>query len=243
MTDQRNPAEHVLDLLVYAPLGLLADARTLLPDLAAKGRMRVGNARIVGQFAVQVGQSEAEKRIGKLEEHARRSLTEFGLLPPEPAAAPMPTADARPEPPGTAVPAAPILVSAPPATSATKPPAAPRRATQPSKPASKRSAPKAPASRAPASKAPAPKSRTKGPAARRPAAKPSRSAGRAAAVPSGPPAAGSLAIPDYDNLAASQVVSRLDGLRPAELAAVQQYELATRGRKTILGKVAQLQAG
>lgn len=51
-----------------------------------------------------------------------------------------------------------------------------------------------------------------------------------------------LAIPDYDSLSASQVVKRLSGLRPDELTAVGGYELAHRGRKTILNKVAQLQA-
>lgn len=51
-----------------------------------------------------------------------------------------------------------------------------------------------------------------------------------------------LAIPDYDSLSALQVVPRLDGLTTAELAAVGAYEAATRGRKTILNKVAQLQS-
>lgn len=50
-----------------------------------------------------------------------------------------------------------------------------------------------------------------------------------------------LAIPDYDNLSASQVVPRLDGLEPSELEAVGRYERAGRGRKTILNRVAQLQ--
>jgi hypothetical protein len=51
-----------------------------------------------------------------------------------------------------------------------------------------------------------------------------------------------LAIPDYDSLSASQVVTRLDGLLADELEAVRAYEAANRGRKTILNKVAQLQA-
>jgi hypothetical protein len=51
----------------------------------------------------------------------------------------------------------------------------------------------------------------------------------------------SLAIPDYDSLSASQVVTRLEGLSPDELEAVRTYESAHRGRKTILNKVAQLQ--
>ncbi len=50
-----------------------------------------------------------------------------------------------------------------------------------------------------------------------------------------------LAIPDYDNLSASQVVPRLDGLTAEELVAVGAYERGHRGRKTILNKVAQLE--
>ncbi len=52
--------------------------------------------------------------------------------------------------------------------------------------------------------------------------------------------AASLAIPDYDELAASQVVERLEGLPAAELAAVRAYEEAHRGRRTILFKIDQL---
>ena len=54
-------------------------------------------------------------------------------------------------------------------------------------------------------------------------------------------AAALLAIPDYDSLAASQVVPRLAGLEPDELEAVRQYEAAHRARRTILSRVAQLQ--
>jgi hypothetical protein len=43
-------------------------------------------------------------------------------------------------------------------------------------------------------------------------------------------------------LSASQVVPRLSGLSPDELQAVRDYEAAHRGRKTILSRVAQLQA-
>lgn len=50
----------------------------------------------------------------------------------------------------------------------------------------------------------------------------------------------SLAIPGYDSLSASQVVQRLAGLNPAELAAIGSYEAAGRSRRTILNRVAQL---
>ncbi|HEX8802994.1 MAG TPA: hypothetical protein VF743_02335 [Acidimicrobiales bacterium] len=56
------------------------------------------------------------------------------------------------------------------------------------------------------------------------------------------PSVDELAIPDYDSLSASQVVTRLPGLTLDELEAVRAYEVAHRGRKTILNKVAQLQA-
>jgi hypothetical protein len=55
------------------------------------------------------------------------------------------------------------------------------------------------------------------------------------------PEGGDLAIPGYDSLSASQVLPRLDALSPAELEAVRAYEDAHRGRKTILGRIAQLQ--
>lgn len=51
-----------------------------------------------------------------------------------------------------------------------------------------------------------------------------------------------LAIPDYDALSASQVVPRLESLTPDELESVRAYESETRGRKTILNKIAQLQS-
>ena len=52
-----------------------------------------------------------------------------------------------------------------------------------------------------------------------------------------------LVIPGYDALAASQVIPRLSGMTPNELADVAAYEGANRGRRTILHKVEQLLAG
>jgi len=52
--------------------------------------------------------------------------------------------------------------------------------------------------------------------------------------------AAALAIPDYDELSASQVVERLVGLPADQLAAVRSYEEAHRGRRTILFKIDQL---
>ncbi|HEX3623322.1 MAG TPA: hypothetical protein VHT97_13495 [Acidimicrobiales bacterium] len=67
---QDDPAEQLLDVLVYAPLGLLLEARDLLPKLAEKGRQRMGGqvtvARMVGEMAVRQGQRRAEKVLDRL---------------------------------------------------------------------------------------------------------------------------------------------------------------------------------
>ena len=62
------------------------------------------------------------------------------------------------------------------------------------------------------------------------------------AFPSAPTAV-TLAIPGYDALSASQVVPRLEGRNAPELEAVRAYEESGRGRKTVLSRIAQLQAG
>ena len=54
------------------------------------------------------------------------------------------------------------------------------------------------------------------------------------------PQVDSLALADYDHLSSAQVVAKLDGLDPDELAAIGAYERAHRHRRTILGKLEQL---
>lgn len=80
-----------------------------------------------------------------------------------------------------------------------------------------------------------------------PAAEPSPTSAEARPRPaparSSGPGAAALAIPEYDSLSASQVLPRLVGLTPEELEAVRSYEAAHRGRRTILGRIEQLQGG
>ncbi len=56
------------------------------------------------------------------------------------------------------------------------------------------------------------------------------------------PVADTLAIADYDHLAARQVVDRLGGLDADELDAIDAYERATRHRQTILRRIDQLRS-
>ncbi len=182
MTEQKSPVEQALELFVFAPLGLAMTARTQLPEMVAKGRAQVEGqltvARFIGQFAVQHGRSEVEKRL--------KAYTDRGEPSPE----------AAPEPEAAATKAAatltlPVTVLAEPAPQSTPP--APAEPVEPVEPV----------------------------------------------VP--PPPSGDLAIPGYDALSASQVVQRLAGLAPDELEQVRAYEAATRGRKTVLTKISQLQ--
>ncbi len=56
------------------------------------------------------------------------------------------------------------------------------------------------------------------------------------------PSDASLALADYDHLSSAQIVAKLDGLEPDELAAIRRHERARRNRRTILGKLDQLGA-
>lgn len=49
-----------------------------------------------------------------------------------------------------------------------------------------------------------------------------------------------LALPDYDQLPASQIVAMLGDLIPDERDDIEHYERANRGRRTVLGKLDQL---
>lgn len=91
MSKRQDPAEQFLDLLVYAPLGLLMEARDLVPKLAEKGRQRMGGqvtvARMIGEMAVRQGQRRAEKVIQRLREQqggsasSATAATEAGSRP------------------------------------------------------------------------------------------------------------------------------------------------------------------
>ncbi len=64
-----SPGRKALDLLVFAPAGLLVTAVEELPELAAKGRTRfevhLRNARFVGQMVVTTGQVHLRDRVAR----------------------------------------------------------------------------------------------------------------------------------------------------------------------------------
>lgn len=65
MSEEKSELEKLLDLFVFAPVGLAQSAAEEVEKLAEKGRHRVEGqihtARLVGQFAVQTARGEAKK--------------------------------------------------------------------------------------------------------------------------------------------------------------------------------------
>jgi hypothetical protein len=213
----KTPIDQWFEVLVYAPLGFVLDARQLFPRFVDRGRNQVVLAKVIGKYAVEHGADRAGEYVGQSHEQVAAVLQALGILPdepepPSPRSAPARTADADPEP---------VAPERPTRPARSAPTAARRSPARRSRPAAVRAAEPAPA----------------------PAAERTPEAVAAGPVEDAPVVdVASLAIPDYDNLSASQVVPRLGGLSAPELEAVRRYEAAQRGRKTILGKIAQLQS-
>lgn len=63
--DPAKVRDAVLDVLVYAPIGFLFDARNVLPKLAERGRGQIALARLFGKYAIARGQAEAERVLAR----------------------------------------------------------------------------------------------------------------------------------------------------------------------------------
>jgi hypothetical protein len=61
--DEKSLVDQALDAFVYAPLGILLEARDLLPKLAERGRGQVTLTRLAGKVAAQRGRAEAERLV------------------------------------------------------------------------------------------------------------------------------------------------------------------------------------
>lgn len=104
--DDKSPLDHLLDLTVYAPIGLLMSLEEVVPQLVEKGHQHVQVARFFGRMAVRTSGEEARKRID------RATKTDRGRpAPPDGAAAP--TTNVTPIRP-VAAPAAAAASAAPP---------------------------------------------------------------------------------------------------------------------------------
>lgn len=66
MSDDDPIAEQLLDLFVYAPIGLALEARELLPKLADRGRGQVALTRLAGKVAADRGENEVRRVIEQI---------------------------------------------------------------------------------------------------------------------------------------------------------------------------------
>lgn len=70
VAEEPTPLQRALELLVFAPVGVVLTVADDLPGLIGKGRQRfetdVQNARVVGRFFVTHGQRQLLARVGKL---------------------------------------------------------------------------------------------------------------------------------------------------------------------------------
>lgn len=161
MVDGNDPPVRLIDLILFAPVGLAALVQRELPQLVASGRTRVDNriqlAKFVGRMAVRQTSNEFNRRMQNLEQARAAAVAHPGVITVR-------------------------------STESDAPPIGDTNLNNP----------------------------------------------KSASV--------ALAIEDYDALAASHVVQRLSSLSTTQLDHVRTYEQANRARRTILGKIAQLQA-
>ena len=91
-TEAKTPieqaVEHAFDLFVYAPIGILFEGASLLPDLIAKGKGHVATARVMGKFAVDQAAKGASDASAKAQDRAAGVISFLGdsitPLQPEP---------------------------------------------------------------------------------------------------------------------------------------------------------------
>jgi hypothetical protein len=105
-----GPLDRVADVFVFAPLGLVLDARHLWPDLANRGRHHLRATKNLGRRAVGRGRTWAGDQLGRAHDQASAAIDGLGLssngdrarVPvPRPVGA-TPRPDRPPRPPGDA---------------------------------------------------------------------------------------------------------------------------------------------
>ncbi len=218
MTDTKSPGDRLLEVVVFAPAGLAATIVEEFPRLVEKGRHRVEGqvhtARLVGQFAFQMGRRQIEQTIANLGARSHRDEN----------SSPGPSSQHRADERVDHI-------------------AGIDTDTRGDVPTQARTDADIDAD-ADADGDTGAGTGWSGPGGGRPgetARPPSVWMGDGGA--NGTASASSLAIPGYDSLSASQVVQRLEGLSSPELEEVRAHEAAHRQRRTILHRVEQLLAG
>jgi len=214
VTDEKPPVEKAVELLLYAPVGMALYVRDMLPSMVgifvARGKREVQSHRTPPPLPVTPPPIPDEVKRRIDESVGLARVVAEGGFGVAREIAGSGIGVAR-DMAGTALEGFFSLRNGEPGAS---PPSAPASATEPPAPTPTPTARPGPS----ASPAPPPDASWKAPV----------------------PSSESLPIPDYDELSASQVVERLEGLDAESLEAIRRYETDHRGRNTILGKISQL---
>ena len=72
--ESSDPLETLLDVFLYAPIGLILTRRDQLPELAARGRAETAAARAFGTMALSLGDARVQRVFGDLGEQLRLLL-------------------------------------------------------------------------------------------------------------------------------------------------------------------------
>jgi hypothetical protein len=232
----KEPVDLLVDLFVHTPIGLAVMAWkrvpefvTSVPDLVGQALSKgcsqlagaeervseeIRKARMIGQVAVTFGGRQLRREVDARLRDARQAAGGVANFFPGGGAGPNgAAADEASTVSARATPTAPSSPAGPPTKPSTAKPSA-TKATGARK-----------ATRTSTAKTSTAKKATGATKRARPAASAS---------------AADLPIPEYDGLSASQVVSRLTGLTPAELQAIRSYEESSRGRRTVIAAIDRL---
>ncbi|MGH9183728.1 MAG: hypothetical protein ACRDZ9_07995 [Acidimicrobiales bacterium] len=102
MSGARTPLDEMVELLVFAPVGVALAVGERLPELVERGRQQiagqVATARVIGELAVRHGQGEVDRAVERARDQAQAVLAQLGLAP-GPSAATTAGAPTSPEPP------------------------------------------------------------------------------------------------------------------------------------------------
>ena len=77
-TPIEQAVEHAFDLFVYAPIGILFEGASLLPELIEKGKSHVATARFMGKFAVEQASTAAAGAAAKAQDQAAGVISFLG---------------------------------------------------------------------------------------------------------------------------------------------------------------------
>jgi len=74
--DERRPIDQLVDLFVYAPVGLAYEYHDVLPKLIKRGRSQVQIAKFLGTMAAKQGQKTVEGRLEDVMDAASSSVAQ-----------------------------------------------------------------------------------------------------------------------------------------------------------------------